>query len=73
MKEGDKTICNIPPSEDFGESNPMMGSVDMPTTSAPPGLKEGVIVQLSNGSKARVTGVTTDAITIDSGLVLFLG
>jgi peptide-methionine (S)-S-oxide reductase len=70
MNEGDKATFDIPPAEAFGESNPMMGPVDIPTPSAPPGLKEGVIVQLSNGAKARVTRVTTESITIDANAPL---
>ena len=60
----------VPPAEAFGESNPMMGPVDLPATTAPAGLEAGMVVQLSNGAKARVTKVTEDAITIDANAPL---
>ena len=48
----------------------MMGPVDLPATAAPAGLEAGMVVQLSNGAKARVTKVTEDAITIDANAPL---
>ena len=44
----------------------MMGPVDLPASAAPPGLKAGMVVQLSNGAKARVIKVTDQSITIDA-------
>ena len=66
MKEGETAEFEVPPAEAFGESNPMMGPVDLPASAAPPGLKAGMVVQLSNGAKARVTKVTDQSITIDA-------
>jgi len=66
MKAGEKKTFDVPPSEAFGEKNPMMGPVDLPGDAAPPGLQVGMMVQLSNGMKARVTKVSADSITIDA-------
>jgi peptide-methionine (S)-S-oxide reductase len=70
MKEGEKDEVEIPPAEAFGESNPAMGPMDVPASSAPPGLKAGMMVGLSNGAKALVTKVTDESFTIDANLPL---
>merc|ERR1711939_1270136 len=56
----------IPAAEAFGESNPNMGPIDIPAEKAPEGLQAGMMVQLANGAKARVTAVTPSVITIDA-------
>jgi peptide-methionine (S)-S-oxide reductase len=66
VAQGEKASFDVPPAEAFGESNPMMGPVDLPATAAPPGLEAGMMVQLSNGAKARVTAVTAESVTINA-------
>eukprot|EP00277_Geminigera_cryophila_P001474 CAMPEP_0179413146 /NCGR_PEP_ID=MMETSP0799-20121207/4919_1 /TAXON_ID=46947 /ORGANISM="Geminigera cryophila, Strain CCMP2564" /LENGTH=314 /DNA_ID=CAMNT_0021185551 /DNA_START=459 /DNA_END=1403 /DNA_ORIENTATION=+ len=70
MKQGDKRSVDVAPSEAFGDANPMMGPVDVPSASAPPGLEPGMMVQLANGAKARVTKVTDESVTIDANAAL---
>ena len=41
-------------------------TAEVPLASAPPGLRQGDVVKLSNGIKARVTRVTSAAVTIDA-------
>jgi len=66
MKQGEKRNFEVAPSEAFGDANPNMGPVDLPSSSAPPGLEPGMMVQLANGAKARVTKVTDETVTIDA-------
>ena len=70
MSVGDKASVDVLPADAFGESNPMMGPVDIPAAQAPAGLEAGMLVQLATGQKARVTQVTADAVTIDANMPL---
>lgn len=70
MSVGDKASVDVAPADAFGESNPMMGPVDIPAAQAPAGLEAGMLVQLATGQKARVTQVTADAVTIDANMPL---
>jgi len=50
----------------FGQQDPRMGPVNVPSASAPAGLKPGDKVRLSTGATATVTKVTDAVVTIDA-------
>lgn len=66
VEVGVPLAVTIPPADAFGPSNPDMGPVDIPASSAPPGLAVGNVVQLSTGAKCRVTAVSDEVVTIDA-------
>mmetsp|Transcript_19749 Transcript_19749/g.44782 ORF Transcript_19749/g.44782 Transcript_19749/m.44782 type:complete len:312 (+) Transcript_19749:348-1283(+) len=64
--ETEPKVFDIKAAEAFGSANPDLGPIDVPASAAPEGLAAGMVVQLQNGMKARVTRVTDEVFTIDA-------